>query len=97
MRFELCRGGGSGRDEDGRRHPGDRETPWENAALSWWWGGTRDGQSSRAVAPALARSEMRKSRSRSAPVADRRRAEARLGGGESLHNRHGAAAGWAKP
>src|SRR6266702_3665355 len=57
----------------------------------------RSGQSSPAGAAALTRFEMRKSRSWSFDAPERGRAEPCLGGGESLHSRHGATAVWAKP
>src|ERR1035441_4052446 len=75
---------------------GQLDAVWENRDVRRW-DGTRGGQDSRAGGPTLASLEIRKSRSWSFQVADRGRAEPRLGGGESLHNRHGFTALRAKP
>jgi hypothetical protein len=77
-------------------YPENRERPLENSAIGGAAIYATGEQSSPAGAPALARIEMRKSRSLS--LAFRwRRAQARLSSGESLPYRHGAAAPRAKP
>ena len=58
---------------------------------------TKSRQSSSAGVSTLVNFEMRKSRSWSFVMSEGWRAEARLSGGESLRNHHGAAALWAKP